>query len=64
MLENKKNKNVKNAIVAVPITIYNILVPYPSKLSVLFQVNTKYAINTINIVEPGIHKRLLDAYKS
>ena len=28
-----------------------------------FKSSLEYAINSINIVEPGIHKKLLDAYK-
>ena len=28
-----------------------------------FKESLEYAINSINVVEPGIHKRLLDAYK-
>ena len=29
-----------------------------------FKSSLEYAINSINVVEPGIHKRLLDAYKN
>ena len=29
-----------------------------------FKSSLEYAINSINVVEPGIHKRLLEAYKN